>query len=329
LFVFIMGVSIVLSLDSARRTTGLRGAWKRILIRASLLFVFGLIYSHGLRDGAENVRILGVLQRIGICYAVGAIAFLVLRTRGLIVLCAAILLGYWALLTQIPVRDISLERKAIAARLAATGETAAQAFERTDVWVKGPLDPGRNFPNHFDFQYLPGRMYDGLYDPEGIISNIPAIATCLFGIFAGMLLKRRTLSDQEKVKWLAIGGVAALVVGFAWGTQFPIIKQLWTSSYVLVAAGWSALLMAAFYQIVDIWGYQRWALPFVWIGMNPIAIYLARNFCSFPALAERLVGGPIKGGLGPFGPMLVAIVELGLSVLFVWYLHRRRIFLRL
>jgi predicted acyltransferase len=136
------------------------------------------------------------------------------------------------------------------------------------------------------------------------------------------------------VKLLAIGGVACLVVGYVWGMQFPIVKKIWTSSFVLVAGGWSFLLLAVFYQIVDVWKYRAWCRPFVWIGMNSITIYLANNLLGFQRVAERFAGGNVKNFINDsmmkgLGDLVVVLVGLGLSIVFVWYLHRRKIFLRL
>jgi predicted acyltransferase len=151
----------------------------------------------------------------------------------------------------------------------------------------------------------------------------------LLGVFAGLLLKNGQVPEQKKVWFLLSAGVTGVVLGFFWGFQFPVIKKLWTSSYVLMVGGYSCLLLAAFYQVVDIWKYRRWAMPFVWIGVNPITIYLAQNLMDFNGLANRLVGGPIKAGLGAYGELLVAAVVLGMSFLITGFLYRRKLFLRL
>jgi predicted acyltransferase len=326
LFVFIAGVSIVLAMSKVRERPGL---WRPILVRGLLLFILGLIFSGGLRNGWSGVRIMGVLQRIAIAYTVAALLFWKLSTRLLAAACGVLLLGYWALLALVPVRDISLTTAPLAARQAATGLTARQLYDGTTTWVRGGTEQGRNLPNHLDFRYLPGRKYDGAYDPEGLLSTLPAIATCLLGVFAGLLLRRRDLDNQRKVYRLLAAGAAALLVGHLWSLGFPIIKQLWTSSYVLVAGGWSALLLAAFLQIVDVWGYRRWATPFVCIGMNPITLYMARRLIDFPSIAERFVGGPVKAAAGAWGPVLVSTVSLLLVLLLARFLYQRKIFLRL
>jgi predicted acyltransferase len=195
--------------------------------------------------------------------------------------------------------------------------------------VRGKFDDGLNLPQQIDFQCLPGHKWDGAYDPEGLLSTLPAIGTCLLGVFAGLLLKNPNVSDQKKVAYLAAAGVASVVFGFLWGLEFPVIKKLWTSSYVLVAAGYASLFLAVFYQIIEIWGWRKWCIPFVWIGMNPITIYLAFHLINFGDYAKLVVGGPVTAAFGPWGHMLMAIVVVALSFGLVRFLYQRKLFLRL
>src|SRR5262249_7043035 len=152
--------------------------------------------------------------------------------------------------------------------------------------VRGKYDDGLSVPQHIDFLYLPGYKWDGAYDPEGLLSNFPAIATCLLGLFAGLLLKNGSVPDQKKVVWLIAAGIAAVALGWTWNLSFPVIKKIWSSSYVLVAGGYSCFLLAAFYQVIEIWGWKKWSTPFIWIGMNPITIYLAFHLIDFKKFAD-------------------------------------------
>jgi len=142
------------------------------------------------------------------------------------------------------------------------------------------------------------------------------------------LLKNGNVLDQKKVIYLATAGVAGVVLGFLWGLEFPVIKKIWTSSYVLVAAGYACLLLAAFYQVVEIWQWRKWCIPFVWIGMNPITIYLAFHLISFGHYAEMVAGGQIGTSLGPWREMGIAIVVVAMMFAFVGFLYQRKIFLR-
>ena len=193
----------------------------------------------------------------------------------------------------------------------------------------GKFAEGANLSNYLDSRYLPLRKWDGDHDPEGLLSTLPAIATCLLGVFSGMLLWNQGISDRKKVLYLAVSGIAGVSLGFLWGLQFPVIKKIWTSSYVLVAGGYSCLFLAFFYFVIEIWQQRRWAIPFVWIGMNPITIYLAHNMIDFRRLARRLVGGPVEAALGNYGYLLVTCCILAMSFLLVRFLYRRKLFLRL
>ena len=301
LFVFIVGVSLVFSLSKALEQQGKRAAIKRIFVRTLLLFVIGIIYSGGISRGIEGIRLLGVLQRIALCYFFTALLFCMFRTRGLIVACVSLLVGYWLMMTFIPVPEVGA----------------------------GNFAEGANLANWIDKEFLPFRRYDGNHDPEGILSTLPAIATCLLGVFAGLLLRNEQVSHGQKVKWLAIAGVGGLALGYLWSLQFPIIKKIWTSSYVLIAGGWSCLLLAFFYQVIEGWRVTKWAQPFVWIGMNPIVIYLISAWFPFKDLANKIAGGPIKLKLGHWGEAWVCLVAITLVILLARFLHRRKIFLRL
>lgn len=336
LFVFIVGITTVFSLTALIAREGRAAAVKRILRRAALLFVLGLFYNGGLAEPWPAVRLAGVLQRIALAYAATGLLFCFCRPRTLAMIAGALLAGYWALLTFVPVRDLALEPTALAARLGTSSPTPAQVhalFDATTTRVTGHFEPGLNLTNHLDFQYLPGAMYDHYYDPEGLLSTLPAIATCLLGLFAGRLLQRTDLDDRRKLRALVLGGLLALAAGWLWHLQFPVIKKLWTSSFVLVAGGWSLLLLAAFYYIIDVRQWRRWAQPFVWIGMNPITLYLASSVVSFHGIAARLVGGSVReavnSNLAPgAGEMLVALVGLALVFTLAGFLHRLKIFLR-
>ena len=298
-------------------------------MRGLVLYALGVLYGRGLGAGWEEVRLLGVLQRIALGYTVTALLFLRLRPRGLAITAAALLVGYWAAMTFVPIRDLSLAPAALAARHVDTPAAARALYDQTTTWVTGHFEPGLNLANHVDFRWLPGRKYDGHYDPEGLLSTLPAIATCLLGALVGLLLRRTDLPDEKKIRWLVAAGVAAIALGGLWALQFPIVKKLWTSSFVLVTAGCSCLLVALFHQVIERAGYRRWATPFLWLGTNALTAYLARDLVDFDALAERLVGGGIKAGLGPFGEPLVAAVSLALTLALLRFLYRRRIFLRL
>src|ERR1039457_270292 len=196
---------------------------------------------------------------------------------------------------------------------------------------------GYNVACHFDFEYLPARRYDIFWDPEGLLSTLPAFVTGLLGIFAGLFLRNKSVPDMKKVVYLIGAGAASAAVGWLWGLEFPVIKKIWTSSYVLVAGGYSAMLLGVFYWIVDVQKWQKWCQPFIWIGMNPITLYLTSNFLGglgFEKLARRLAGGPVKSFFDTHvangcGELVISAVGVALFVWFARFLYQRKIFLRL
>jgi predicted acyltransferase len=342
LFVFIVGVSLVFSLMQLLARESRATAVKRILRRAALLFLLGIFYNGGLTREWPDVRVMGVLQRIALAYAATGLLFCFFKPRMLVAITAGLLVGYWGLMTFVPIRDVQLNDRALVARWPDLpvdakghpdrGQVQAR-FEATESRVSGRFDPGLNLADHVDFRLLPGRRYNVYYDPEGLLSTLPAIATCLLGVFAGLRLQRSDLSDRRKWSGLAIAGLIMLVAGWCWHLQFPVIKKIWTSSYVLVAGGWSLLLLALFYYVVDVRQWRRWCQPFVWIGMNPITLYLLSGVLGFRAIAGRLVGGSVSAWLDRnvatgAGGITVTLVGLALVILLARFLYTRKIFLR-
>jgi len=301
-----------------------------------------------------------VLNRIALAYFFAGLLFCFFKPRALVGICVGLLVGYWALMTFIPIRDIQLTRPNVAllAEQAGDKETAAyfaepsspnpstvknspawaateKLFYSTTNYVHAQYGPGYNLSDHLDFQYLPGKKWDTFYDPEGYLSTLPAIATCLLGVFAGFLLQNQVMPGQKKVVYLISFGIAVAVIGWLWNLQFPVVKKIWTSSFVLVAGGYSAILLGAFYWIVDVVQLRAWCQPFVWMGMNSITIYLTKNILggTFNGLAQRFVGGDVKEyfdtRITGLGQMVISIVGLLLAFWFVHFLYKRKIFLRL
>jgi predicted acyltransferase len=362
LFVFLMGASVVFSLTKTIERAGRAAALRRVFQRGILLFLVGLFYSGGFTHAWPNMRLMGVLNRIALAYLFGGLLFCFFKPRALAGICAGLLLGYWAMMAWVPIRDIQLERSNMARLAEQAGDSQTAVFFRdpeagnpsavkdSPAWaeaqrlfygttnrVTGKYGRGYNLSDHFDFQYLPGRRYDTFFDPEGYLSTIPAVATCLLGMFAGFLLRDPSVPDKRKVICLIGFGVAAVALGWLWNLEFPVIKKIWTSSYVLVAGGYSAILLGVFYQVVDVWQKRSWCQPFVWMGMNSIGVYLASNILGgegFVKLASRFAGGSVIAILNShvaqgFGDLVIASVGLLLAFWFVHFLYRRKIFLRL
>ena len=306
LFVFIAGVSLVFSMERVMERSGRGWALCRLLLRASLLYALGVLYYGGVAEGWDQVRWMGVLQRIAIAYLGAGLCYLVLGLRGCIVALVVLLVGYWAAMRFIPVPGIGA----------------------------GNLAEGKNLANWIDSQWLPGRKWDGDHDPEGLLSNLPAIGTCLLGVLAGGWMRRpEDGRGLGKTAGLMAAGVLLLGLGWGWAWDFPVIKKLWTSSYVLVAGGWSCLLLAAFHWIVDVRGWTTWCRPFIWVGLNPIAVYVSGQLVNYDSLARRMVGGPLQavldGWIPQLGGLVVALVGIGLGFALAWGMNRQNVYVRL
>jgi len=359
LFVFLMGVSVVFSLTKTIERAGRAEAMKRVFRRGILLFIIGLFYSGGFRNPWPDMRLMGVLNRIALAYFFGGLLFCLFNPRALVGICAGLLIGYWALMTFVPIRDFKLTWTNVARSAEAAGDQKTadyfssrsspnpstvknseawagvqKLFYSTTNYVTAKYDKGYNLSDHIDFQYLPGKKWDTFFDPEGFLSTMPAVGTCLLGIFAGLFLMNSSVPDRRKVVTLLVAGIISAALGWCWSLQFPVVKKIWTSSFVLVAGGYSAMLLALFHYVVEVKNFRAWCQPFVWMGMNSITIYLTANIIGgFRSLAPRFVGGDIKTflehGSRGLGDLAVSIVGLLLAFCFVRFLYKRKIFLRL
>ncbi len=299
LFLFLVGCVLPYSLDKYRETPT-KVHW-RLIRRTFLLVLLGLIANDLLQFDWPNMRWAGVLQRIGICYGAAALIYLHTRPRTQWIICGAILLGYWALLAWVPVPG-------------RTGDVFSIQW---------------NLAGYIDRLWLPGKIlkpYYGFGDNEGIISTLPAIVTTLLGAQTGLWLRSKQ-SPWNKVFGMMAAGVVCLAVGWAWGHVFPIIKNIWTSSFVLVAAGWSLLLLSLFYAVIDVLGYRKWAFAFIVIGMNAITIYFMHYWVDFHQISEFFLGGTARLS-GDFGSVILAAGVLVVEWLWLWFLYRQRVFLR-
>jgi predicted acyltransferase len=253
-FLFAVGVSLHFS----RRTRPLEA-----LRRAALLFGFGLFMAAYPVFNLSTVRIPGVLPRIAVCYLAAWAVRRWLGPRGQALVAALLMAGYWALLTRVPVPG----------------------------GLPPNLEPQGNLGAWLDRALLGGHLWrqTRTWDPEGVLSTLPAIATTLLGTVAGAWVAGRRTRPRIATGLLAAGLVLA-VAGLAWDRSFPINKNLWTSSYVLFTAGLAAYLLGLFYWLADARGYQRWTRPLVVYGRNAILVFVASGLLA-KTLALTKVGG--------------------------------------
>lgn len=306
LFLFVVGLAIPFSLAKYRREglpINFKGAYARIITRTLLLFFLGLVVNGLLDFNFASMRWPGVLQRIAICYFFAAIMTLHLpsRWRPMIIgiTLGIILIGYWAVMKFVPVPGVGF----------------------------ADLSPQGNLAGYLDRLIIPGRFCCYQFgDNEGILSTVPAIGTTLMGVLTGLLLKADK-TQIFKIKWILIGGVSSLILGIVWNFNFPVNKNLWTSSYVLFAGGLSLLLFCIFYWLIDYKGYKKWAFPFIVIGMNAITIYVIQMLFDFGIIVDILIHGFV-GRMGNFGEAFFYFCLVAIKWLFLYFLYKKKIFLK-
>jgi predicted acyltransferase len=251
-FLFIVGVAMAFSFRSRLdRGESRAGLLKHVLWRGLVLFALG-VFLHGFPNHYHLAtwRVYGVLQRIAICYVITAVLELWTGWRTQLAVAIACLAGYWILMRYLPVPGFGIPTH--------------------DVPL---LDPDRNIVAWLDRKLLMGHLYEGTRDPEGVLSNIPAIATCLLGLLTGKWMKTAN-SPRIKTAAMVLAGAFAIAVGRTMHLWFPINKKLWTSSFVIFTAGLALIFLAAFYWASDVKRHRGlWTRPILVFGTNAIAAY--------------------------------------------------------
>ncbi len=310
LFIFIAGVAMPYSIGRQLENTPAGNATQvrqrifwQLLKRTLILIGLGIIVNGLLQwPGYENTRFASVLGRIGLaCFFAGCI-YLTNGWRGQVIWVTAILIGYWAVMTLVPVPGCGNEL----------------------------LTPECNFAAYVDRLLLPGKLHRKVYDPEGLLSTLPAIVNALAGIWAGQLLKSSRWSFRQKAAILVGVGIICIGLAYLWNLAFPINKILWTSSFVVLTCGWSCVLLAIFYSIIDGLGFHRWAKPFDWIGTNSILIYLAvHGIINFESAAQFVFGGTIKLLSPEWQSVGLALGIVIAQLALLYFLYHKKWFLKI
>jgi predicted acyltransferase len=302
LFLFMAGVATPYSLgremDKGKTKNELLF---RVIKRGLILVLLGVIYNNGLElRPISEIRFGSVLGRIGLAYMFANIIYLYTKQRGQIIWFCSLLIGYWFLLLF----------------------NSAPGFPAGDLSMEG------NFASYLDRLIMPGKLYLGIHDPEGLISTIPAIGTGLLGIYAGNLLKNGPLTMQRKALQLLVMGIVSLILAQVWNLVFPINKNLWSSSFVLHVGGISLILLSVFYYIIDVRGYKKWAFFFNVIGMNSILIYMSGQFINWQYTTEAIFQWLVQWVGDPFNIVVFAICYLLVKWTFLYVLYKKNVFLR-
>jgi predicted acyltransferase len=329
-FLWIVGVSMTFSF-AVRKTKGddntklLLGVLRRSAIMFGLGifltgFPFGLLWGHHL-DWA-TIRIPGVLQRIAICYLISSMIYLNTSMRGVIISIGALFVTYWLFMFYYPVPEIG-----------------AGVFEK-----------GRNFAAYIDSMFLSGHMWSATktWDPEGLFSTLPAIASSLIGAVTGDYLRQSPQEKTEKSVWMFVFGSAFLLIGAILDMWMPINKSLWTVSYTLFMAGWALCIFGIFYFLIDAKGIKKWAYPFIVYGMNAIFVFVLSGVAgramglwkfnvmlsdgtyhdvSIKTIITQNLFDPFFSPLN--ASLMHAIVWISVMYLVVWVMYKKKWFVKI
>jgi predicted acyltransferase len=302
LFLFIVGV--VMPYSFAKRSNAGQSKvrlYLHIIKRTVILFILGMIAQGNLLDyDLSKLHIFSnTLQAIAAGYIVAAIIMLNFGIRWQIAVTGILLVLFWLLMALVPV----------------PGHGA------------GVLTPDGNLAIYIDRVIL-GRFIDGTDPPyTWILSCMTFPCTVMLGVMAGHLLRSDNVGIR-KVLWLLAAGGGCIVAGLLWNLFFPIIKHLWTSSFVLFSGGLCFMLLALFYLVIDVLGFRMWAFGFVVIGTNAIAVYMAVHIINF-----RNIGGFFVGGLekyaGSWYPFIYALAGFAIVWLVLWWMYRKKTFIKI
>ncbi len=307
LFLFVVGVVMPFAFNKRlERGDSKSRLYRHIIVRFVILFIMGMIAQGRLLEyDLSQLRIFSnTLQAIAVGYLISAIIILNLKLVWQLITTGALLLLFWALMVLVPV----------------PGHGA------------GVLTPEGNLAIYIDRLIL-GSFIDGTDPPyTWILSGMTFTCTVMLGVFAGHLLRSQK-NNSQKVLLLAAMGVGSLLLGWIWNDRmwifsFPVIKHLWTSSFVLYSAGWCFLLLALFYLVIDVWGLKKWAFPFVVIGMNAIAVYMATHVFNFRHIGDIFVNGLDKY-VGDWSSFIHAVAAFAVIWLIMWWMYRKKTFIKI
>ena len=313
-FLFIVGMSLALSYSRRKEEGRPAGSlYAKIVRRSAAIFLLGLVLHLFPRFHFATMRIPGVLQRIAVCFLFGALIYLNTKVKSRILISAGILIGYWALLTFVPVPG----------------------------YGPGVLDLKGNLCGFVDLKLLAGHIYKPDFDPEGLLSTLPAIVTVLLGTLAGDGL-RRPKTNVRKLTGMIAAGIVLTAAGLLLHPLFPINKQLWTSTFVIFSAGMALLAFGVCFLLIEIWNLRKWAAPFLIFGTNAIAVFAGSTFMVKVLMMIRIAdGGTMVNPMGyvyahvlsplagPYlGSLVFPILLILLWMLIISPLYKKKIFLR-
>ncbi|MCB0283646.1 MAG: DUF5009 domain-containing protein [Calditrichae bacterium] len=317
-FLFIVGMSIHFAFKKVlEKNIPVKTLYFKIIKRTILLFLLGLFLNSFPEFDLVNIRIMGVLQRIAVCYLIVSIIYVHTSLSGQIAWTAGLMLIYWAIMEWIPVPGIG----------------------------SGHYEKYQSFATYLDQILLKGHMgyYEKLGEPEGVVSTLPSISSTLFGVLTAQFLMIRSFQDKKHIM-LALAGIAFSFVGIIWGYYLPVNKHLWTSSYVMVTTGLALLVYSGLYYLLDIKKYRLWGHPFIVFGSNAITVYILSIVVAKILQTIKLTGSDgtiynlkswlvlntfneLFGNLN--GSLAYAISYVLLWYGIMWIFYKKRIFIKI
>ena len=314
-FLFVVGISIVLAYNGAKESGAPAAAIiRKVALRGLRLFALGvalhLLFTIG--KWGDGIRIVGVLQRIALVFVACVALFFTTNRKQQLYIGGGILIGYWVLLMFVPVPGVGV----------------------------GVLEPGANFTAWIDQYIVPGKMYQGTWDPEGFFSTFPAIASGICGMMIGYIIISDRSVEQKLIR-IFFAGVVMYFLGAFWDLFFPANKHIWTSSFVLWTCGLGSLTLAAMWWIIDVQGYAKWSFPGIVFGKNAIFAYVVHDLLLFPLVFLKVTGdgqsinsllftGMKSIGLAPpVASLLWSLLYIWLCYLPTYYLYKKGRFLKI
>ncbi|MBN2697429.1 MAG: DUF5009 domain-containing protein [Bacteroidales bacterium] len=302
LFMFVSGAAIPYAIHS-RLEKGVKRPLllRKISIRFLWLVVFGILYNGALQRGFTDLRYASVLAQIGFGYFFAALIFLYSShiTRAFFWLIGII-----------------------------AGVAILQLFVPVPGYGAGTFEPATSMNAWLDRLLIPGRLYDGDFDPEGVLCMVSAVSVTLMGALAGYIIRSFRVTPPKKALFIAFAGAAMVLLALLLSPVYPVIKKMWTVTYVLLTGGISALLLALFYFLIDVRGWKSWTLFFRVFGMNSITIYMADRIIDFHGISHFFLNWISVHFSEKWGPVFIACGILALQWALVYLLYRKKIFLR-
>lgn len=341
-FLFIVGISITIAYTKRmERGDPKMEMYKKIVWRSFKIFAVGIFLNLLPDFNFADLRWTGTLPRIAIVFLVCALIFLNSNWKSQAWIGALVLVGYWLamMLIPVPIDEVIAQALVNGEVLRHSGPDIVEGLKQLPGgYIAANLEPGTNLTAWFDRKFLPGTMWQVTWDPEGILSTLPAIVSGITGMLAGRLIVGK-LTREQKVIWLMVAGFFAAFAGYLWGLTFPVNENIWTSSFVLVTSGLGAMLLGAVYFLVDMEGHVIGTKPGIIFGANAITVYVLGDVLAIIFYYMKIGGQSLNMhffnaftavGMAPkVASMLYALLYVCIIFIPAYIMYRKKVFIKL